>query len=233
LLGAVRLLLTVQRRAGFLHVYAGVTVSTAAIIRLGLPDSWHAWAVPAVLLGEYGTMGVFMTAAHRYLERIEGSEVALVVTPLEPREHVAAMIAAPALVATLAGVALFGAVLGVDGRALLLLPPLALSAILAGSLGIVLSSRFAEFTRFLVGSMPVVTLFSLPYLSFFGLTPRWAFAWLPWDAALFCFAGLARQQTAPASYLLLLVELAVFAALGFGWAERSYAARRSELGELA
>lgn len=229
LLSAVRLVLAVQRRSGFLHVYGGMTVATILIIRLALPESWYVWAVPAVLLGEYGTTGVFMTAAHRYLERIEGSNVALVVAPLEPREHVMAMILGPALVATISGTALFVAVLGFDGRAFWLAPPLWLTATLAGAVGIVLSSRHDEFTRFLVGVIPVVTVFSLPFLSFFGFTPRWTFAWLPWDAALFSFANLAQPEPVASVFVVLVIELAVFAALGLVWAERSHAAQMSEV----
>ena len=230
LLSAVRLVLAVQRRSGFLHIYGGMTVVTILIIHLAIPESWRLWVVPGVLLGEYGTTGVFMTAAHRYLERIEGSNVALVVTPLEPREHVLAMILGPALVATVSGTILFVAVLGLDGRAFSLIVPLWLTAMIAGAVGIVLSSRHDEFTRFLVGSIPVVTVFSLPFLSFFGFTPRWTFAWLPWDAALFSFANLARPEPVAAVFVVLLIELTAFTALGLVWAERSHAAQLSTVG---
>jgi hypothetical protein len=232
-LSAVRLLLAVQRRAGFLHVYAGVTVVTVLVLRLALPVEWRAWAVPAVLLGEYGTMGLFLTAAHRYLERIEGSDAALVVTPLQSGEQVAAMVAAPALVATISGVVLFGAILGLDVRLLLLLPPLGLTATLAGALGIVLASRHAEFTRFLVAAVPVVTVFSLPYLSYFGVTPRWSFAWLPWDAALFAFAALARDEAPAGSFGFLVLELGLFAGVALLWADRCHRRGRAAVGEGA
>jgi hypothetical protein len=225
---AVRLLLTVQRRSGFLHVYFGVAIATILLCRLWIPASWYPYAVPAVLLGEYGTMGVFMTGAHRYLERIEGSNVALVVTPLAPGEQTAAMILAPALVATAAGTAVQAGVLGFDARALLLVPPLLLTAILAGIVGIVLSSRCREFTGFIIASVPVTTLFSLPYLSFFGATPRWSFVWLPWDASLFSFGNLARPEPVLWVWGLLVVVLAVFVVPGSLWAERSFRLHRQE-----
>ena len=230
LANAVRLLLVVQQRAGFLHVYAGITVATILIVRLAMPESWRPWVVPAVLLSEYGTIGVFMTGAHRYLERIEGSNVALVVTPLEPREHIGAMILAPALVATVAGTVLHAALIGIDGRLLLLVLPLWLTAVIAGAVGIVLAAHYSEFTRFLVSTIPVITVFSLPFLSFFGFTPRLAFAWLPWDAALYSYANLARPEPVLSVYVLLIIELAAFAALGFSRAERSYGALSHEAG---
>jgi hypothetical protein len=226
---AVRLLLAVQRRSGFLHVYLGVAGATILLFRLWIPESWYPYAVPAVLLGEYGTMGVFMTGAHRYLERIEGSNVALVVTPLTPGEQTAALILAPALVATAAGTAVQAGVLGFDARALLLVPPLFLTAVLAGTTGIVLSSRCREFTGFIVASVPVTTLFALPYLSFFGALPRWSFVWLPWDAALFSFGNLARPQPALRVWGFLVVVLLLFVVPGFLWATRSFRHRQEEV----
>jgi hypothetical protein len=225
---AVRLLLTVQARSGFLHVYFGVAVATILLYRFWIPAGWYPYAVPAVLLGEYSTMGIFMTGAHRYLERIEGSNVALVVTPLTPAEHAAAMILAPALVATVAGTAVQAGVLGFDVRALLLVPPLFLTALVAGMTGIVLSSRCREFTAFIVASVPVVTLSSLPYLSFFGATPRWSFVWLPWDASLFSFGNLARPAPVLWVWGLLVAVLALFAIPGSLWAARSFRLHRQE-----
>ncbi|HXV61292.1 MAG TPA: hypothetical protein VEK15_11400 [Vicinamibacteria bacterium] len=233
LLNATRLLLTVQRRAGFLHVYLGVTLATVIAVRGLLPESWRAFAVPVALLGEYGTMSVFMVAALRYLERIEGSAAALIVTPLTHREHVAAMILSSAIVATPAGLLVHAGILGLDVRTLLLVLPLFVTAWLAGAVGLILASRHAEFTRFLMGSIPVVTIFSLPFLSFFDLTPRYTFVWLPWDAALFSFENLARTTPEAAPYVLRLLELLVFGTAAFLWAERVFHARLFEGAEAA
>ena len=129
---AVRLMLLVQHRSGFLQIYFGVTFATILIVRLFLPESWWSMVVPALLLGEYGTMGVFMVAAMRFFERQEGSTAALVVTPLRSWEHVLAMILAPSAVAVVAGLAVFAGIFGVDGRLLFLFMPLFLTTVLAG-----------------------------------------------------------------------------------------------------
>ncbi len=229
---AVRLLLAVQYRSGFIQIYFGLAVATVIVIRAILPSDWTPVAVPAVLLGEYGTMGVFMVAAQRFLERNERSTEAIAVTPLHNREHVAAMVLAPGLVATLAGVIVFAGTLGLNGRVIFLLPPLFLTTILAGCTGVILSSYYTEFTRFIMGAIPVVGIFHLPFLSFFDFTPRPTFAWLPWDAALFSFANLVQIRPSPMLYIVLIAELVLFSVFGFVWAERTFRARVRERLEL-
>jgi hypothetical protein len=232
-LNATRLLLKVQGRSGYLHVYAAVSVATVVAVRALLPDEWWPIVVPAVLLGEYGTMGVFMVGALHHLGRIEGSNSALVVTPLTHREHVAARVFAPALVATPAGILVHGGILGADHRALALVLPLFLTTCLAGTTGLILASRHAEFTRFLMGSVPVICVFSLPYLSFFNVVPRYTFVWLPWDAALFSFANLARAAPEKLPFVLLLLELLTFATAAFLLAEHALRVRLVEQADAA
>lgn len=225
---AVRLMLLVQHRSGFLQIYFGVTIATILIVRLFLPETWWSMVVPALLLGEYGTMGVFMVAAMRFFERSEGSTAALVVTPLRAWEHVLAMILAPSVVAVVAGLAVFAGIFGVDGRLFFLFMPLFLTTVLAGSIGLIVSSHYTEFTRFLLGAIPVVTVFSLPFLSYFDVTPRYTFVWLPWDAALYSFANVVGDELRPWLYVLLSLQLAVFAAIALVWAERVFRRRVRE-----
>ncbi len=222
---AVKLLLAIQYRSGFVQVYVALAVLSVVAVRFVLPPEWIPIVVPAVLLGEYGTLGLYLVAAERFLEREERSSTALAVTPLEIREQVAAMVMAPGLVAAAAGAIVFGGTVGFDERLALLLPPLCLTTVVAGSAGVILSSYVSAFTRFLVVSIPVSALFHLPFLSYFGLTPRAIFVWLPWDASLFSFAALARSEVTTGSYLAMVLELAVFSALGLLWAERVFTRR--------
>lgn len=229
LAAATALFLLVQARSGFVHVYALVSIATVLFVRALLPETWRPIVVPAVLLGEYGTMGVFMVGGLHYLGRIEGSAAALVVSPLTHREQVVAMILAPALVATPAGLLVHVGLLGLDESSLLLVPPLLLTTWIAGACGLALASRYADFTQFLVAAIPVVTVFSLPYLSLFDVVPRFTFVWLPWDAALFSFADLALRGTEAMPYALRLFELLAFGGLFFRLAERALeGVRRNE-----
>lgn len=224
---AVRLHLTIQYRSGFLQVYLALAVLSVVAVRLVLPFEWIPVVVPALLLGEYGTLGLYLVAAQRFLEREERSTAVLAVTPLELREQVAAMVVAPGLVAAAAGAVVFAGTVGFNGRLVLLLLPLLLTTFIAGCAGVILSSYVSGFTRFLLISIPVSALFHLPFLSYIGLTPRAAFVWLPWDASLFSFASLARSgvRAGAGTLLAMVLELLAFSVLGLLWAERVFRRR--------
>ncbi len=217
---ALRLVLLVQRRSRFLHIYLGVALLTVLVIRVLIPEDLNRLVVPAVLLGEPGTLGIFLVAAYAYLERNEQDVLALVVTPLRRGEYVAALVIGTALVATAAGAIIFGGVLGLDARVLWLLPPLFLTATLFGLVGLALSNWFSEFTRALLGAIPVITLLSLPYASLFELTPRFAFVWVPSDASLFSFANLAGPAPDPLQYGAYCALLVAYNGAGFWLAAR-------------
>jgi len=217
---AMRLFLAVQYRSGFVQVYFGLALFTVILVRGFVPASFHRLVVPALLLGEYGTMGVFMVAAQSYLARGERSTLALSVTPLTSFERVASLVLSSGLVAVAAGVFVFAGIVGLDWRVALLVPPLLATTVLSGSVGLVIASRYSEFTRFLMGAIPVVTVFSLPFLSLFGLVPRLTFSWLPWDAALFSFANLAADVPSAGLYVVLSAQLFLFALIALRWAER-------------
>ena len=220
---AVWLFLAVQYRSGFIHVYLAVTLFTVVIVRGLLPEAWREVIVPVLLLTEYGAIGVYMVGAQSYLARNKRSTEALSVTPLRHTERVVAMVLAATLVVMTAGVLFFVGLLGADVRLLLLIAPLFATTVLAGSVGLIISSRYPEFTRFIIGSIPVVALFSLPLLSYFELVPRYTFAWLPWDAALFSFANIVGPDTHLGTYLILACQLFVFTGLALSWAVRAEA----------
>jgi fluoroquinolone transport system permease protein len=226
---AVRLFLLAQWRCRFPHVYVGMALLTVLAFRLAIPEQYAESLVPAFLLAEPGTLALTLVAAQAYLERGERSLTALAVTPLRSGEYVFAVVLASALVATLAGVLIQGGVLGVDLRLVLLVPPLLLTATLAGFLGLGLSARFSEFTRFLMGGLiPAMLVIELPYLSYFELVSRLSFAWIPSDAALFALANLARPDPDALLYALYAALLLGYNVIAFRWARRSFQERVRE-----
>lgn len=231
---AVRLFLLAQWRCRFPHVYLGMALLTVLAFRLAIPEQYREALVPALLLGEPGTLALTLVAAQAYLERGDRNVTALAVTPLRSGEYVFALVLASALVATLAGMLIQGGVLGIDLRLLPLFPTLLLTTTLAGFLGLGLSARFSEFTRFLVGGlMPAILVIELPYLSHFELVPRLAFAWIPSDAALFGLANLARPDPDPLHFALYAALLLAYNGIAFRWARRSFQERVRERLEAA
>ena len=83
--------------------------------------------------------------------------------------------------------------------------------------------RSGAFTSFLLGgAAPGVAVVSLPILPYLDVAPRWAFVWLPSDAALQAFALCTRPEPALAAWLGYTALLAAFAAVGFAWMIRLY-----------
>jgi fluoroquinolone transport system permease protein len=196
---ALRLVWSVQWKTGFPVIYAVLAVFSVIMLLATPLYDYRELLLPAIQLGEYGTVTLILVAAYRHLERNEKSEVALVVTPLRAGEYVAALALGSALVPTVVGIAVQAVALGPDWRLLYLPLPLLLTATFCGLLAIVLAARHEEFTGFLIGSLiPAMAVLSLPFLSYFGVLPRIAFAWLPTDGAIFGFANsVAAAPTVP------------------------------------
>jgi fluoroquinolone transport system permease protein len=222
---AVRLVLKLQLRSRFPHVYFGVAALSVVIFRTILPERVIPWLLPAFLFGEPGSVGVMMVAAHEYLSRNERSDTAIVVTPLRETEYVTSLIVGSAIVPTLATAVLQAGVQGLDWRVSLIMPPIFLLAIISGALGLMLAAAFPDFTRFLVGSIPPLCIYSLPLLSFFGITSSWAFVWLPSDAAVRVFGHIARDDADAGSYLASVALLTGWAVLACWMATATYTSR--------
>lgn len=199
-LRATRLVFQVQARSRFPVVYLGLAAVTVVLIRMTPLSDLASWLVPALLLGEYGSSGVLMMGAYRSFEAQEGSRKALAVTPLRRNEYLVAVTVGLALVPTLAGMLVLAGTLGKPGATLALALPLFLTATFSGLAGFALSERVPDFTRFLLAQIPVVAILSLPFLSYFGLVPEWSFAWIPTEASLRAFAGLASEAPGFWSY---------------------------------
>lgn len=215
---ATRLFLVTQQRVRFPQIYFGVALLTIIAFRAFLTENTIIAILPVFLLGEPGTLGFVLVAAHVYLERNEKSVVALCVTPLRGWIYVSAVVVASAIVATGAGVLVQAGTIGLDVRLGLLAPILLLTATLFGFIGFAIAGYFSEFTRFLLGAGPIGLLIMLPLVSYFDLASRWSCAWVPSDAALYAFANLVRSAPDQDAYLLYAGLLVAYNVLAFRWA---------------
>jgi hypothetical protein len=219
---AIRLIMTVQWRAKFPHVYLGLAVFTIVVFRTLVPQDLIPIGLPLFLFGEPGSLGIFMVAAQWYLEKGEGSTMALSVTPLTSRQYVIGLILGSAITPTVAAALVQAGVQGVDARVLLVIPPLFVTAIISGCIGLMLTTVFPDFTRYIVGSIAPTVLYSIPLLSFVGMAPRWAFRWIPSDAALSIFGSLSQMNMHVTSYVGNMVVLVGFATLFWSGAAIRY-----------
>ena len=222
-LNALRLVFKVQWKTGFPVIYALLAGLTVAGLRLTPLRDYRELLLPALQLGEYATLTLILVAAHRYLERNERSELALVVTPLRRGEYVAALALGSAIVPTVVGVGVQAGALGVDARLWYLPAPLLLTATFCGLLAIVLAARHDEFTGFLIGSLiPAMAVLSLPFLSYFEVLPRGSLVWLPTDGALFAFANSAAVTPTFTAFALSVAALAIWNAVALRAAARAF-----------
>lgn len=232
LANAVRLALRVQAAARFPHVYLGVALVLALALRFGLPQ-WIDLALPVLLLTEPGTLGIFLVAAHRFYDRNQRADAALMVTPLGEAAFVAAPVLATTVWGTAAGLLIQCVALGVDTHLALLVVPMALSVALSGLVGWLLAGMFGEFTRFILGSVPAVLLYSLPVATVVGVLPPEALVWLPSQWALTAFSELTHAAPDPALLSACCAGLAAANALGMTLAVRVMRARVRPAVEVA
>ena len=232
LLPALRLALRVQVRAGFPQVYLGVALVLAAALRWVVPE-WRELLLPALLLGEPGTLGIFLVAAHRFYDRNQRADAALLVTPIGDAAFIAAPVLATTLWGTAAGLAIQALVLGVDARLVALAAPLALTVAFSGLVGWLVAGLFGEFTRFLLGSVPATLVLLLPIVGLVAGLPPEALVWLPSQWALVAFAETASAAPDPALVLACCAGLAAGCALGMTAAERIFRERVRAAAEVS
>jgi hypothetical protein len=221
---AARLVLAVQTRAYFPHIYLAIAVLTVAALRFVIPEEAAFVLLPIFLVSEQGVVAMVLVAAHIYLERNEGSAAALAVTPLRSSEYLIALVFGSSVFACVSGAVIWAGVVGLDMRVALLMPPLLLLSVFSGLVGVGLTSRFGEFTSFLMGAMTGTMILSLPFLSYLAVTPRWSFAWLPSDWALNAFAALLPPEPSLARWCVYSVVLGLFCLAAFTVVLRGYRA---------
>lgn len=219
---ATRLVVRVQARGYFPHVYGYFAAFSVAVLLWVVPDGAAEQLLPAFIVSEPGVIGLTMVAAHRYLELGNRSVSALHVSPLRPGEYLAALLLGSALLGTVAGGATMALVAGFDGRLLWLLPILFAFALLSGLLGFALALRYRDFPRFLLGMMPLTLLWQAPLLAVYGVVPAPVVLWIPSAPGVLGIGALCLGE--PGNGVLAALTLAGFAvtAAGFVWVLRSY-----------
>jgi fluoroquinolone transport system permease protein len=228
---AARLVLAVQTRAYFPHIYLAIAVLTVAALRFLIPEEAAFVLLPIFLVSEQGVVAMVLVGAHIYLERNEGSTAALAVTPLRSSEYLVALVFGSSVFACVSGAVIWAGVVGLDMRVALLMPPLLLLSVFSGLVGVGLTSRFGEFTGFLMGGAVTGTMIlSLPFLSYLAVTPRWSFAWLPSDWALNAFAALLSSEPSLVRWCVYSVVLGLFCLAAFLVVLRRYRAHRAHWG---
>ena len=192
----------VQARGYFPHTFAVFVAMMIGALVFLLPEDVASLVLPAFLVSEPGMLGVMAVAAHRLLEVDSGSVTALQVSPLRSQEYVLGLVLGSAFLATLAGAVTFAAVAGINGRLAWLILVLFPFSVLSGLLGFVVSLRYDDFPRFVLGSIPAVAVWQAPLLGVFDLIPSAAVAWIPSAPGIFAMAALCQGEVSSSMMLV-------------------------------
>lgn len=222
-LNGVRLVYQVQLRCYFPQLYVLAGFLTVAVFRWTALGDQRRELVPVFLLIEPGTLGFYFVGAYHFLERSQRSLTALSVTPLRNWEFVTTQISVPTAVAAALAIGVWWGTLGFRGPVVPLVLTVGLFCAASSLLGLFTALWFEEFTRFFVGSLPLLLILGLPLLGQIVPGP-WAFlGWMPTGLALKVFRSIADGGVVSGTEVVLCTGgLAGYCALGYGLVLRSW-----------
>ncbi len=215
-----------QRRYGFYLVYGFLTVCFIIVLRL-LPDSWRETALVVTLLADPALLGLFFIGGLKQLERGEGILDALFSSPLRPWEYIVSKALSLGMISTLVSVIVaLGS--GVPGVKFAVLVP----AILFGSMcftliGLAVSVNLKSMNAFLsVDGLWEAVLLLPPLLLMFNVSFA-PLEFFPGSIALRLVQASAGVY--PMSHLIF-IELLIWVAIAFWFAQRRLASALSRMG---
>jgi fluoroquinolone transport system permease protein len=159
-----------QARYGFYLLYAVMTAVYAGVLLL-VPERWRDLVASIVILSDPAMLGFFFIGGIWLLERGEGVQRFLVVSPMRPAEYVAGKAVSLSLISTLSAFAL----MLVSRRAPTSIPPALVGVFVASAVFTVLGLFAATFARtvnnYLLIGVPAEILIVAPVV-LFALFPR-------------------------------------------------------------
>jgi fluoroquinolone transport system permease protein len=214
--------LRLQFRHGFYYVYLVLAILYVIILRL-LPDSARDLLLPLVIFTDPAIAGFYFIGAIVLLERADGTQQALFITPLRVRDYLLSKVLSltTLAVATSLAIALFA--VGPTFNILALFIGATLTSVLFVLLGLAFVSRFKVLNIYLFSAGLAVAMLSLPLLGFLNIFDS-ALLWLfPTQPCLVVIAMAFRPESYPLwERILSLVLLLSWIAGAWLWASRWY-----------
>jgi fluoroquinolone transport system permease protein len=172
-----------QLRNGFYGAAAFVLLSWAALLSL-VPGDTMRWAMPPLLLGNLVLGSFYFVGGLVLLERAEGSLTARTVTPLRAGEYLAAKVASLALLYLVESTLLALLFVGPSFA----LAPFVAGVLLGGALltlaGFSTVVRFVSINEYLMPSVLVTAVLTLPLIAYVGNWNAWPVYLHPFTPAL-------------------------------------------------
>jgi len=220
LAATVRQDVQVQARNGFYAAAAFVLLSWGAILSL-LPAGQLGRLLPSLLLSNCMIGTFYFVGGLTLLERAEGSLLARAVTPLRPAEYLLAHVISLGLLAVLENGALALLFAGGQVRALALAGGIGLAAAIYTLAGFIAVVRYDSINAYLLPSVGVAGLLTIPVLGALGGWAPWPIYLHPLQPALVLLEGGFRPLAAwEAGYAI--AAGAAWCGLLLAWAARSF-----------
>ena len=209
-----------QMRNGFYYAVAFILVAFAVLAR-SLPDlDWTYWLAP-VVFGNLVTATYFFVGGLVLLEKSEGTLEAQVVTPLREAEYLGSKVATLAALSLVENLTLVMLLDGFQHRFVLLSVGVLLASVVYVLFGFIAVARYDSINEYLMPSVLVVTLLSIPYLDYFEV---WRTPWMilhPMQGPLVLIRA-AFVPVEASDYGLALLAAIIWSAAAFRWARRAF-----------
>jgi fluoroquinolone transport system permease protein len=214
--------LRLQFRHGFYYVYLVLAIIYVIILRV-LPDSARDLLLPLVIFTDPAIAGFYFIGAIVLLERADGTQQALFITPLRLRDYFLSKVLSLSTLALATSLAIALFAVGPLFNILALIIGVALTSILFVTLGLAFVSRFKVLNFYLFSAGLAVALMSLPLLGFLNIWDSLLFWLFPTQPCLVVIAVAFRPESYPFwEYVLAMVVLLAWIIGAWLWASRWY-----------
>lgn len=212
--------IVVQARNGFYAAVAFVLLVWAALLSQLAPTDLRL-LLPPLVLGNALMSCFYFVGGLTLLEKAEGSLLARAITPLRPGEYLGARVVSLALLTLIENLAVILVFVGPGFHPL----PLAAGILLGGAgltlIGFLVVTRYSAINEYLLPSVLVTSLLSLPAMAHLAGWSFWPLYLHPLQPAMQLMAGGFRPLAAW-EWAYGLLAGAAWAGLFFAWATRAY-----------
>jgi fluoroquinolone transport system permease protein len=220
LAATMRLDARLQARNGFYYAaafVAGVIILAASFV----PDAYLAWVLPAIVFENMIVGTFYFMGGLVLLEKREGTLEAQVVTPLRAWEFLASKTITLTALALAENLAIVTLAYGAEWNVVAMTAGILVAAPLFSLAGFVFVARYDSINEYLMPSVLVTTVLTLPILSYAGVLDG---AWLalhPMNGALELMRA-AFEPTSAATIAFAVLYSALWLAILFVWSRRAY-----------
>lgn len=168
-----------------------------------------------IIFNDPALIGFLFAGVMVLFERNENTLQALSVTPLRKGQYILSKSLALSLIATACCFAMAIAAMGSRFNFIHFGMASMLTTLMFSFLGFMMVAGEKGFNRFILKTLGIILVLALPFLGFFGLSPREWFLWIPSQPAIDLFRASFREDS-PGSMILYAYSALIFwTAAGF------------------